>query len=75
MDEYDSATDRMRLAISHIRVLADLLLPFADLQDADRDNFAQVMHELAHQLDRDLAALERLKADRRRLLGFEERRQ
>ncbi len=59
MEQLTDATERLRLAVGQARLIADLLLTAADLQDVARDNFAYVMQELTGRLERDLAGLER----------------
>ncbi len=60
MEQLTDTTERLRLAVGQARLIADLLLSKADLQDVARDNFAYVMQELTGRLERDLAGLERL---------------
>lgn len=54
MEQSEQTRENLRLAASHIRVLADLLLPSTDLQDVDRAAFAHVLQDLAARLERNL---------------------
>ncbi len=51
METHYTAMERVRLVAGHVRLLADLMLPGGDLADVDRAAFAQVLSELAHQLE------------------------
>ena len=58
MEALTTAREELRLAASHVRLLADLMLLGADLQDVDRAAFAHVLQDLAARLDRGLARID-----------------
>ncbi len=49
-----SVADSIQHVASHLRVLADLMLPGADLREVDQPALAQVLDDLARRLDRAL---------------------
>ncbi len=49
-----SVADSIQHVASHLRVLADLMLPGADLREVDQPALAQVLDDLARRLDKAL---------------------